>query len=554
MAVALSLADIGKNAGDPSSSTVAFTTSQAVPAGDLILVEVGWFDNTNTLSSVADNGAGGSLGWTIAKQGKAGSTADNTALVWARAPSGLASGTTITATFSAATVAREIGGSTWSGVLQSGNPIGNTGGPTAVTPANAAWASASVSISAGSALVATCYNETGNFTNTPTQSEAHEIPNAASPTSQVTCYRVGDTPGSYTVAGTWSTAAVSGNVVIELLAEPTSVAVLPLAPIPFLIRRALPFGPPFRAPPPMAPLSPDAGTVVQLDIATEADSALALGQNLKSITLNIATETDAALATSVLKSLQLGIAAEVDSALAIAGLARMVQLGIATETDAALALTVAKLTQLGIATETDTALALTAAKLFQLGVATEVDSALALSVQKLVQLGIATEVDSALALVTGQIIQLGIATESDTALALTTAKLAQLGIATEDDLALAVTAAKAVQLGIASETDTALALSGMSRLVFLGIATETDVALPVTVDGGAVALDPHLFDGFMRDGDRDGPLIVVTEANAQPPLEMHEGFLRDARYYLVVTESTGPGAALIDGFLRTISP
>jgi hypothetical protein len=57
----------------------------------------------------------------------------------------------------------------------------------------------------------------------------------------------------------------------------------------------------------------------------------------------------------------------------------------------------------------------------------------------------------------------------------------------------------------------------------------------------------------MRDGGPTGPLIIVTESTAQAPLEMHAGFLRDARYYLVVTEATGPGTVFQDMFLRTVS-
>jgi hypothetical protein len=208
VAIAVNVADLGKAGADPSSTTIAFTTTGAVAAGGFIIVSVGWFDAAATLSSVA----GGGLTWTIDKQGHpTNPAASNSALVSAQAPAGLASSTAITATLSAGVVARTIGGTSFTGVATS-SPVDGTPPATAgVSPTNTAWASNSATISAGSILVATAYNETGNFTNTVTSPSLQAVlmPNSVSPTSQVTCYRIESSAGSYTVAGTWSGAALT---------------------------------------------------------------------------------------------------------------------------------------------------------------------------------------------------------------------------------------------------------------------------------------------------------------------------------------------------------
>jgi hypothetical protein len=213
VAILSDVADLGKAAADPASGTIAFTTTSAVAVGGFISVQVGWFDTAATLSSVS----GGGLTWTIDKQGRpANPSSDNTALVSAQAPAGLASGTTITATFSGTTpVAREISGMSLTGVATS-SPVDTTSGPTGVSPAAAGWTTPSMAIQAGSAIVATAYNETGNFTNTVTSPSVQAVlnPNSASPTSQVTCYRIESSAGSYTVAGAWSTAAQSGTIAV----------------------------------------------------------------------------------------------------------------------------------------------------------------------------------------------------------------------------------------------------------------------------------------------------------------------------------------------------
>jgi hypothetical protein len=203
MAIALEHANIGTNGADPGSLTIAFTTTQTVVAGSFIVVSIGGFVASGTTVTVANTGSS-VLSWTTNKQGNPASpSACLTALASAQAPSGLTSGATITATYSASTAARQIGGTSFTGVATS-SPVDTTTGPTGVVDL-APWSTASTSIQAGSLLVATCYTETGARTNTPDagSTEALDWQNAASPTTQTTCYRVESSAGSYVVSGAW---------------------------------------------------------------------------------------------------------------------------------------------------------------------------------------------------------------------------------------------------------------------------------------------------------------------------------------------------------------
>jgi len=91
--------DIGKNtpSAGSTSSTVTFTTTATVPSGGKILLAVGWFSAGATLSSVSATGCTGNV------MGQQANGSDRFALAYLDAPSGLASGSTVTATFSAST-------------------------------------------------------------------------------------------------------------------------------------------------------------------------------------------------------------------------------------------------------------------------------------------------------------------------------------------------------------------------------------------------------------------------------------------------------------------
>jgi hypothetical protein len=208
MAIVLDKASLG-TAVSSSGTTVAFTTTQTVASGGFITLAVGWF-GVITLSSVA----GGSLTWAVDKQARISGDNGNVAIVSAQAPSGLASSTTITATFSAGAVDLMIGGTSFTGVATS-SPLDGTpaGGFSASTTA---WSTGNVAISAGSVLVGASWAGSFDASNLSTASAGStEGFDATTDGTGVTlAYRIEPSSGSYAVAGTWSGSSGPENVAI----------------------------------------------------------------------------------------------------------------------------------------------------------------------------------------------------------------------------------------------------------------------------------------------------------------------------------------------------
>lgn len=101
---------------DNQATSIALTTNVTVASGNWIYVGVSWY-NPGVTASVADNGAGGTLTWTqVGSTQNGGVDADrHIAIFRAYAPSGLASGRTVTATFSGNAYGRALFGSHFSG-------------------------------------------------------------------------------------------------------------------------------------------------------------------------------------------------------------------------------------------------------------------------------------------------------------------------------------------------------------------------------------------------------------------------------------------------------
>lgn len=198
MAIAVENANAGTAVNDASATTIAVVTTATVAAGALIVASLGWW----LASAATVTVAGGSLTWATAVQGKNASGEQQAGIAYALAPSGLASGATITATYSAAVNGRQIGVSSFTGV-DSGTPLGNTG---AINAGNlvAAWATASVAISAGSVLVGVSHlDPNGTSTITAPSIEALDWTDGAN-TAATMGYRIEASAASYTVAGAWS--------------------------------------------------------------------------------------------------------------------------------------------------------------------------------------------------------------------------------------------------------------------------------------------------------------------------------------------------------------
>lgn len=213
MAITVDQLDLGGKNFDDGGGTNSITTTVAAASGSIVLLLGGTFNTSSSLSSVS----GGGLTWTVAKQGHAANPAGpNPFIAWALAPSGMA-GSTITPTFSGTVDVSTLSACSFLGVDTS-TPIGVTSGPTGVSPAAAGWATASMSISAGSAIVAVAWEETSAVTSTATQgTELHEIYSGLG-YGHVAGYRIEPSAGSFTVAGTFTGAVQSTIVAVELKA------------------------------------------------------------------------------------------------------------------------------------------------------------------------------------------------------------------------------------------------------------------------------------------------------------------------------------------------
>jgi hypothetical protein len=224
VAITVDVANLGTATQTAAGTTMAFTTTAAVASGARIIVTGGCWDVIATVSSVA----GGGLTWTIDKQGHDLIVVNpNPYIVSANAPSGLASGTTITVTFNLeADVAGTIGGSSFLGI-DTTTPVEEAGGPVGVSPAATAWASPSMTIDAGALLIATCWNETNSSASTPSagSTEALDFSNADG-YGQTTAYRIEASAGTYTVAGTWGTAAQSTTNAVAYKAAASATSLL----------------------------------------------------------------------------------------------------------------------------------------------------------------------------------------------------------------------------------------------------------------------------------------------------------------------------------------
>lgn len=216
MSIALDQLSIGQLADDTSGSSIAFTTTQNVAANGFIVLTATWVNSAGpTLSSVA----GGGLTWSIDKQGFGSANAD-VGVISAQAPAGLSSGTTITATLSGSTLGgRSICGTSFTGV-NSSSALDTTNGPT--DNAGAAWTTGSMSILAGSVIVACSADFAALHTSTVTAPsiEAHDFGDGGF--AQTTCYRIEASAGSYTVAGTWSTSEVGSTNAAAYKAAPAA--------------------------------------------------------------------------------------------------------------------------------------------------------------------------------------------------------------------------------------------------------------------------------------------------------------------------------------------
>jgi hypothetical protein len=202
MALAPDVMALGTNSEDGSDTTFTLTLGAAVASGAYIFM--GLHAGDVSISSVADNGAGGSLTWTLIKT-EISATGRRIWLYRAYAPSGRASGVVVTVTFATATSFK-------SGLLSSftGAPSSSpedTAATSSTTANQTSWSGAAITTSTADCLILGLAETDGNGTPTNTAAgsytEANEVGIAAQ-VSMALVYRIVTASGTHTPQGTWS--------------------------------------------------------------------------------------------------------------------------------------------------------------------------------------------------------------------------------------------------------------------------------------------------------------------------------------------------------------
>lgn len=197
MAVAFG-ATIGEIHSASSGSTKSLTTNAAVPAGAKIILNVQSYRGT-AISSIS----GGGLTWSIDKQQAAtsGDTGVRAHICSADAPSGLASGTSITVTFSGIFDTCGIQGYYITGAATA-SPVDATGG--AGTTGTTAAANV-VTTNANDFLAESLYVifVIGDITPAASITEVYDVAHADG-NKHFCGYRILSATGTYNVGGSWS--------------------------------------------------------------------------------------------------------------------------------------------------------------------------------------------------------------------------------------------------------------------------------------------------------------------------------------------------------------
>lgn len=226
-------ANLGTNTGPAAASTIALVTTTAVAADGKIFIDVGIF-GAETLSSVS----GGGLTWNVDLKASNGS--EHYARASADAPAGLASGTTITATFTGSTSGdRSISGFSATGVA-TGTTYDGTNSSTA--GAGASWSSGSITTANADDILVGGGTEDGSGTATATPNsgytEANDFNNATSAECWESVYQIVAATSSYTAGGTFSpTGTQSVGLLVAYKATAGAATVLP--PLPLVVDTAV---------------------------------------------------------------------------------------------------------------------------------------------------------------------------------------------------------------------------------------------------------------------------------------------------------------------------
>jgi hypothetical protein len=194
--------NLGTHPENAGGANIKLTTTAAAAAHSRVIVFVDWNNASRTLTSVS----GGGLTWAVDRQVKDTSNY-HAAIASADAPSGLPSGTVITASFSAGTTHGLIAAASFTGIAPtSAVDVANSATQSGV----AAW-SAGVTTTNANDLVVGFSTIDANATSTPTapNTELHDFGDANYFGWATSAYRIESSVGAKTVNGTWSRATGS---------------------------------------------------------------------------------------------------------------------------------------------------------------------------------------------------------------------------------------------------------------------------------------------------------------------------------------------------------
>jgi hypothetical protein len=185
-----------------ASTTMKLTTSAAAVAQSRVFAFVTWNNATRTLTSVS----GGGLAWSVDVQTRDAGN-NHGAIASAYAPTGLASGVTVTATFSGSVGHGLIAASSFTGIAQTG-ALDATG--TSTQGGVTGW-TASVGTTNASDLVLGWSGIDTSATSVPAapSTEMHDLGDQWFNESSTSVFRIESTAGTKSVGGTWSRSAGS---------------------------------------------------------------------------------------------------------------------------------------------------------------------------------------------------------------------------------------------------------------------------------------------------------------------------------------------------------
>lgn len=220
MAIAFGAAIGNASAGPASGTTVAITTTGAVPAGGRVILEVGW------ANAVTPTGSGGGLSWAV--DHTVANSNLRVAILSADAPAGVAASTVLTVTFSGSAFARTATACYFTGIAAASYADGTAGGTGTSNP----WTTSAgiTTTNADDVIVAVAWIDFRNTTSTATGSflEALEYYDAIENGTYTVAYRIVSSTGTYTPTGTWASdgqpwqvAAVAYKAAAAAAAAPT---------------------------------------------------------------------------------------------------------------------------------------------------------------------------------------------------------------------------------------------------------------------------------------------------------------------------------------------